>query len=204
MDSNQQSAISNQRGFTLIEVLLASFIFMSVVVIAIGSFMSQLTLQSNTEAQRNVQQTVQAIVETISRDVRTIDTFEFRGASCSTPYQGCGNWLTFNPSDAPGSSKRREYRYYDRPQELRLCDPGQAVGGCGIGSTLNDSSRVQITSFRVEGVRVPLPANRLSQTVQPFVVITISAQTVPTGRREEVAQLTVRTMITSRLFDKYR
>lgn len=205
--SHQSSVIgwAQEQGFTLIEVLLASFIFMSVVTIAIGSFTGQLALQSSTEAQRNVQQTVQSIVEAISRDVRTIEDFEFRGGGCltPTPYEDCSTRLSFNPADAPGSSKRREYRYNRVAQVLDLCDPNDpAPGRCG--SPLNDVSRVQITDFRVEGYRVPLGSDRLNQIIQPFVVLTISAQTVPTGRQAEVATLTVRTLITSRLFDKYR
>src|SRR3990172_10480934 len=170
---SQQSAVSsrsNEHGFTLLEVLLASFIFMSVVTIAIGSFSSQITLQGSAQAQRSVQQTSQAIIEAIARDVRvggaTGDSgFDIAG-SCSglpTQFSVCGDEITF---DLPaGPNDRRRYRWVG--DEMLVCrNPGVP---CPQGDPLNDSSKVIVTDFRIEGVE---PASDpLTQLVQPFVVI---------------------------------
>lgn len=187
------SILRFKRGFTLIEVLLASFIFMSVVTIAIGSFTSQITLQSSSEAQRNVQQAAQAIVEAISRDVRTIETFAIGGstASCSGLYPDCGDRLEFTLLDGT----RKDYRF--QSGAVLLCNVG-----CSSANTLNDPERVEVTDFFVEGLEPN--TDPTLQLTQPFVVVHLSLQTPFTGRAEDHAELEIRTMVTSRLFDKYR
>ena len=181
-------------GFTLIEVLLASFIFMSVVTIAIGSFTSQITLQSTSEAQRNVQQTAQAIIEAISRDVRTNAQFAIDTASCTDadlparhrlPGTVCGDRLRIG-----SPPNEREYRL--QGDEIRL-----RQGGAG-NDPLNDTNRVRVTGFRVQGIE---PAPGL--TTQPFLHIYLALETPPTGRQEEYASIEISTLITSRLYQKY-
>jgi len=186
--------LTSEAGFTLIEVLLASFIFMSVVTISVGSFSNQISLQSSTLAQRSVQQTSQAIIETISRDFRSFEAFDIRGSgSTCTLGAGieCGDEIRFDP---PGGGGFKTYRFQGDVVELN-------PPGGGGWSELNNPAVVTVTDFSVEGIEPdPVPTN---QTGQPFVVIHLSVQTIPTGRVEDEAQLTTRTMVTSRLFEKY-
>lgn len=185
---NSKFFISNERGFTLIEVLLASFIFMSVVTIAVGSFTNQITLQSTSEAQRAVQQTGQSIIEAVVRDLRThSEEFDIQGVSCRATVRfgdECGNRLVVG-----SGMTAKTYRLASR----RLTLDNQAL----------HDDQINITTFRVEGVE-PNVNNRTNQSVQPFVVITLSLQTPNSANPALTQELTLRTMVTSRLFDKYR
>ena len=58
------------RGFTLIEILVATSIFVGVVVIAIGSFSASTGVQRRTENIRDVGQSGRYALEKISRDIR--------------------------------------------------------------------------------------------------------------------------------------
>ncbi|HBW56986.1 MAG TPA: hypothetical protein DEF27_03975, partial [Oscillatoriales bacterium UBA8482] len=58
------------KGFTLIEILVATSIFVGVVVIAIGSFSASTGVQRRTENIREVGQTGRYALEKISRDIR--------------------------------------------------------------------------------------------------------------------------------------
>lgn len=108
--------INSQSGFTLVEILIASFIFATVIVIAVGIFTITSNTQISSENMRNVAQNGTNILEVISRSVRMADTFQFcnnisgeNGTDCVDPgIQGnylrlvSGNTVTiyaFYPTD---------------------------------------------------------------------------------------------------------
>lgn len=76
-----------KKAFTLIEILVATFIFSLTVLIAFSAFYSTTSFQSKTRILRDTTQTARNVMETITRDVRLADSIE-----------------TLNSSDGPCSS----------------------------------------------------------------------------------------------------
>lgn len=58
-------------GFTLIEVLVASLIFVVVISVAIGVFVSAVTVQSKTDAIQKLSQSARYAIESISREAKS-------------------------------------------------------------------------------------------------------------------------------------
>ena len=61
----------SQRGFTLIEVLVASAIFVGVMVIGVSSFSNVNHINDQIQVTRNLSQTGNFVMETLARDIRT-------------------------------------------------------------------------------------------------------------------------------------
>jgi prepilin-type N-terminal cleavage/methylation domain-containing protein len=61
----------NQRGYTLIEVLVSSAIFVGILVIGIASFASINRINEKIATQRELAQTGNFVMETLTRDIRT-------------------------------------------------------------------------------------------------------------------------------------
>lgn len=62
--------MSHRRGFTLLEILIATGIFMTIMVVAVGIFTGTVSGSSSTVQLRNTAQTARYIFESIARDVR--------------------------------------------------------------------------------------------------------------------------------------
>lgn len=62
--------LRDQRGYTLLELIVAATIFIIITVVAVGVLVSVLQSSSKTAAQRSVQQDVRVNVEEIARTVR--------------------------------------------------------------------------------------------------------------------------------------
>lgn len=67
--------MSNQYGFTLVEVIVSMAIFSITMTVATMSFITIVRLQERAETVRNVQQTTRYALETITRDVRNANTY---------------------------------------------------------------------------------------------------------------------------------
>jgi prepilin-type N-terminal cleavage/methylation domain-containing protein len=64
-----------KNGFTLIEILIASAIFVSIISIVLAVLGFSVNLQSRNSAIREASQTARFIIEAISRDVRLADSY---------------------------------------------------------------------------------------------------------------------------------
>ncbi|MCX6806953.1 MAG: prepilin-type N-terminal cleavage/methylation domain-containing protein [Candidatus Berkelbacteria bacterium] len=63
-----------KKAFTLVEILVATFIFAITVFIAFSAFYSATSFQSKTTAVRETTQAARNLMETISRDIRLADS----------------------------------------------------------------------------------------------------------------------------------
>jgi len=66
---------NNKNGFTLIEILIASALFVSIISIVLAVLGFSVNLQSRNSAIREASQTARFIIEAISRDVRLADSY---------------------------------------------------------------------------------------------------------------------------------
>lgn len=78
MVRKMRKKIRNQidRGFTLIEVLIASAIFVILITTVVATFGFSSDLQNKTLAIREASQSARFIIEAIARDIRLADSFE--------------------------------------------------------------------------------------------------------------------------------
>ncbi|HEY8109122.1 MAG TPA: type II secretion system protein [Patescibacteria group bacterium] len=65
-----RGAVSGQRGYTLVELIVATAIFVTISVVAVGVLVSVLNSSSKTAARRSVQQDARVNIEEVARTVR--------------------------------------------------------------------------------------------------------------------------------------
>jgi len=202
--------LTNQ-GFTLIEVLLASFIF----AITIAAITIVFTSSSNTQTQnqviRETNQSVQYAIEAISRDVKAAKSTYY---SVSDVQELCKN--TANPTqcenDNLGKIKQKGFEILDAGNQLRvLTNEGEKVysqtddalvvtitkDGIIKTSLLTNLNEVVVKDLTFKGVT---PANGLTQ--QPYVTINVSVESLQNenGRTSEKATQELETTITSNYY----
>ncbi|MDP1629308.1 MAG: prepilin-type N-terminal cleavage/methylation domain-containing protein [bacterium] len=82
------------RGFTLIEILIASAIFAFLIIIVVGIFLGVVSAQRKTVAVRTLQNSAHYAIEAMSRDIRTGFNFSIPGNELRfTSTIGGGNQL---------------------------------------------------------------------------------------------------------------
>lgn len=183
---------STERGFTLIEILIAAAIFVSVITIAAGIFTANSNVQTTTETLRTSSQAGRYLMEAIARDVRTAQNgFEIcNSLDCSITAmpmadgeQG-GNFLKVHKS----ASETTIYGWQDSTFKVwtdATAEPVVVIPDNFIAET-ND------TNLIFQGISSGTSANRA------FVTIQFNIQTKDTARASEQASQTMRTTITSR------
>ncbi|MDP9212248.1 MAG: prepilin-type N-terminal cleavage/methylation domain-containing protein, partial [bacterium] len=92
-----RATLRDQRGYTLIELVVSSTIFILLAVVVVGVLVSVSQSSSKTAAQRKVQQDVRVNIEEVARTVRTskIDYAFYR--------ENAGDARCRLPGDATGS-----------------------------------------------------------------------------------------------------
>jgi Tfp pilus assembly protein PilV len=176
------------RGFTLIEVLIASFIFMTVAVIAIASFQGQVRVGLKTDAQRLVQNAAKNSIEAISRSVKLSDSFTISGNAPGSCFQaGITNGTTLTTVNAGVN-------------EVFTTAARSGYTAITMNGTDMTPSGVDIISFCVQGI-----PGIAGLTSQPFVTIALVArnQGGTSVRADLQAQESVQTTVTLRKYNKY-
>ncbi len=202
----RRSPFASERGFTLIEVLVASTVFVGVLVIGVSSFSSINRLNEQIVRTRQMAQTGNFVMETLVRDIRTatgeVDPMTGGFKSLQFPFDFVTNPDTGNvrPDDSPVAALRirqcqqagcrdRLYRLSTTSQEtqtLVLVENGQS------GSLLPDD--IGITDLSFTG------ASHQVGGVQPFVHIrfTLTDLTASAGQaRTQTFSTTVTSLVYS-------
>lgn len=91
--------IKHQKGMTLIELVVAMAIFMLVITIAVGSFVSVLRLQTQTQTMTDVQQNGRIVLEQITRLATQAEEVDKYGGANSDlnkiAFRNGANWICF-------------------------------------------------------------------------------------------------------------
>lgn len=113
--------IKKDKGFTLVEVLVATFIFTSIVVMAIGSLITTLDSAKNARALRTAMDNVNYAMESMSRSIRMGSNY-FCSDSVGDIDMTANNTITEDCSDGdsfiavkPQSGARIGFGVADRP-----------------------------------------------------------------------------------------
>ncbi len=126
-----RGVLRDQRGYTLVELVVSSTIFILLAVVVVGVLVSVTQTSSKTAAQRKVQQDARVNIEEVARAVRTsrIDYSFYRenagDARCRLPGDATGSralpllQTVAGPANTPDDSTRVVFFY----------DPGTAANG---------------------------------------------------------------------------
>lgn len=190
---NTNAQISS-RGFTLIEVLLAAFIFTVTVGAVTVVFTSSSNMQTKNQVIRETNQSVQYAIETISRDVK---------AAKSTYYSVSD--VQNDPTKTINGIKQPGFVISTDGGELTVNtqdgDKTYSLSSDGVlyvdSNPITNINEVKITSLTFEG-KAPVDGLRM----QPYVTIKISVESAQNqgGRTAEKATQELETTITSNYY----
>lgn len=190
-----------QKGFSLIEVLVSMALFIVVLTIGVGALMVLISANSKAQNMQAAVSNIQFALDSMAREIRTGNGYYCSSGSETTGdytvVQDCdkGTYLSIiegGKSLSAGSVNRRiAYRYNASAQSVE-----RKIGN-GIWVSLTDSS-VAITSMHFN---VSNSANREDggNDLQPNATIYISGMI--TGVGETSTQFTLQTTVTQRTLD---
>lgn len=205
-----------QRGFTLIEVLVASAIFVGVMVIGVSSFSNVNHVSDQIQMTRNLSQTGNFVMETLARDIRSATgvkdpntgafgvnfPFDFlNNDSNSLVISDLPSASDVISSQAIGFNQSGQYSCFtfDQFGDTNYFDLMMHVGSCGTSSSPLLPSNIKMLKIGTifSGISHQASAKML-HPVQPFVTIkfTLVDTTAPNPEAPS-AQMTFQTTVTS-------
>jgi len=202
---NNEAMKQLNKGFTLVEVLIATFIFATVTAISVGIFASSANTQIVTETQRTVVQDERFMLDQLSRDIRLAQCgFQF----CSGPSDNScggiteGNYIIIYPSrDANGKCDSPASKMYGLSADGNI----EARDGNNVGALFSVVYKIS-NYISEQGVIYPIfsgyyPSGASDQ--QPYVTIqfNIENREEPAKEAEKIKQ-TIITTVTSRAYSE--
>jgi prepilin-type N-terminal cleavage/methylation domain-containing protein len=196
-------SIQKNKGFTLIEMLVALSLFTIVVTIAVGAFLSLIGASKSVQGEQSVITTLTFVLDSMTREIRTgtnyycddrttIRTGTFSTSSardCSTGDDGI-SFIEAGSSVTAGASSRRIAYYFDSGSATNTIM--RKVGNGTPQSIVSDGIAVTDAQFFVTG------SDRLGTGTdinQPTVTIILEATD------ENGATTTLQTTVTQRELD---
>jgi len=180
----------NNRGFSLVEMLVAIGIFMSIMTIAITSLISIISANKKAQAIKSTIDNVTFAVETMSRDMRVGNSYQ-----CSTDgyvfAQQCndrndniggiavryinnlGKLITYKYNSSPTNSTDGVLTRTECPDKVVCNTQGQNDGK--VDNLISQDSNVNITNMKFYVVGADNENNPvISERTQPKIIITVS------------------------------
>jgi len=181
------------RGFTLIEMMVAVAIFTIVMLIAVGSLLSLVTVNARAESIHSVMNNLNAALETMARNIRTGQDYHCGSGGLITNPKDCQTGLkyfAYLPSGAdPSDSSDRVVYYYDQNQSrIERCE----------SNCVNNPQFISITApeVTIDSMQFYVTGTTVCGSSQPRVLISIHGYAkVPGGTTE----FRVQTGITQRV-----
>ncbi len=175
-----------QKGFTLVEMLVAIAIFMIVVTTTLGAFLKMVDINKKVQSVRNAMDNANLAMETMMRNIRLGYDYCQVG-SCGT------NKITFR--DQSGT-KIVSY-------ELQTSDNGAENDPLGRMVRIIDGDSVAITSpdLDIDNLEFEVVAPTISDDVQAHVKIFVKGKTI-LPKNEHNFDFSFQALATQRLYDK--
>ena len=182
--------LSNKKGFTLIEMLVSISIFMSVMVIAMGSLISIINANKKSQAMKSVVDNVTFVLDSISRKVELGDdykcssgvsiAFDCVGENCNCT--GGGDAIQyFDKNKDNGLGRVIQYAYFSSPTnsgdgniQQRVCtdNSNPCVAFSGWQNLTGPVSNVNIKNMKFYVLGVGTNGLPNGQRRQPRLIIT--------------------------------
>ncbi len=192
--------ISDERGFTLVELLVSVMIFTAVMLVAIGSLLSMVDANRKAQSIKSAVNNLSFALDAMSRQVRTGSTIHCGAAGAlSVPTSNCTEetLLAFenfngNPSDA------NDQIVYCQGNNSTCSSSGTSIlrstnGGATYAPITSPEVTIVYMHFNVIG---GLPGDG----VQPKIVMTLKGYAGTSDRTRTTINL--ETMMTTRLLDE--
>jgi len=185
--------MKNNKGFSLIEVLIATFIFGIVIFASVIIFSRTIGSKSRAEVLQRAQESLNFPVETITKQVRSAKMFKI-----GTIDDQClgGLYLEIETPESTSETpiiRKVCYQLVDN----KLMYKEKATNPTSYWSTLQSitADNIEVTEFDISGTR----NSNSDASMQPFVKLKIELKTIPGLRAEiEETNLHIDTTITSR------
>ncbi|HZS42645.1 MAG TPA: prepilin-type N-terminal cleavage/methylation domain-containing protein [Candidatus Paceibacterota bacterium] len=182
------------RGFTLIELMVASTIFIIVMVIAISSVLNIINVNRKAQSLNSIMTNLSFALESMVRDVREGSGY------CATGSYGCPSAVnTSSISFTNYLSQQVIYSYCGPNTSSVYCPQSQANGY--ISKSINGAAASVITApeVNITNMLFSIRGNGSSDGQQPIILLIIQGKTGASLKTQSTFQ--VETLITQRLLD---
>lgn len=174
-----------KKGFTLIEMLVATSVFSVTVLISLGSFLAVLSAQKKANAIANIQENIKFSVEMMLREIRTGKNY----------YCGYGDGT--NTNDCPNGGSVITFRNYLGQTVIYRLNGNQIEksddGGFNYLAVTFPEITITDFKFYVSG------SNPSPDITQPRVTMTVAGETGLTIKTK--SKFNIQTTISQRLLD---
>lgn len=167
-----------QKGFSLVEMLVAIAIFMIVVTTTLGAFLKMVDINKKVQSVRNAMDNANLAMETMMRNIRLGYDYTVRGSSITFISQN-GETITYNLTQIAGST-----------------EIGQMVRTIGHNTVAITSPDLDINELRFN-----VSGESIDDNIQAHVNIFVSGKTV-LPKNEHNFDFSFQSLATQRLYDK--
>lgn len=173
---------TNTKGFTLVEMIVAIFIFSIVMVVAVGALVSVIGANRKAQAVKSVMNNLNFALESMTRTIRTGTGYDCGTPNCATEGSETFSLLSTNGEDVVYTLNKQEARIE------RSTD-----GGSTFQALTAPEVTVDILTFYLDGETV-------GDDEQPRVLIHVKG-TAGSGGRDQT-EFSLQTLVAQRLLDR--
>lgn len=199
--------MSTQRGFTLIEVLVASTIFVGVLVIGVSSFSSINRLNEQIVRTRRISQTGNFVMETLVRDIRSATGLKNSAGQFGVnfPFDFIPNPDTEQPattSQLVPALKVRHCTFLPCDERLYRLQPLSDEADDLIVRQISGSGSLLPAGIGIKDLEFNGISHQQSTTVQPYVTIKFTLVDLETLGTDAPTEQTFQTTVTSLVYSQ--
>jgi len=132
----------NQKGVTIVELLVSMSIFLIVITLSVGGFLSLLRLQTQSEAMTSVQQNARIAIEQVSRWARGIEGIKIEDTASSN----------FDKLILTTDGGTRTYTYQVNPSGQLQIEDSKNAGAPALTLTSDEVRVEKFILVRKEGI----------------------------------------------------
>jgi len=177
LKTNKKPTLILSKGFTLIEVIVATGIFITVMVIGVGGLLTSTNQAKEARAVKVVMDNLNFSMDNISRSLRLGSNYRISSGGTLNPITGglFGNEIVFRPDESNVGAQ--DVRFGFNNNRIEKCDPypyaGPPPGSCVFITT--DKINIVDLYFETRGTDV-------ADFIQPSVFIKIKGNVIVNGK----------------------